>query len=259
MRMTRRRIRHGWRLHAVTLAATLNLLSVNRAGAQAMAPPAPGQASAERIAAKTAPDVAAGRDLYLEVMLNGQRTSLIAHFRDVGGRLSATGKDLREVGIATDKLGAADTASIELDQIPGLRYQYDASRQTIDLQVPDAIRKPYTFDTRELAQTPNAAASRGFLINYDAFAQTDTNAQFALWSEERYFDPSGVLSNTGIAYLYRDLHRYVRYDTTWSTSNPATLSTTQFGDTISSSLDWSRSIRIGGFQWRSNFALRPTS
>ncbi|MGE8331737.1 MAG: fimbrial biogenesis outer membrane usher protein, partial [Paraburkholderia nemoris] len=106
---------------------------MNRAGAQAMAPPALGQPSAERIAAKTAPDVAAGRDLYLEVMLNGQRTSLIAHFRDVGGRLSATGKDLSEIGMATDKLGAADTASIELDQIPGLRYEYDASRQTIDL------------------------------------------------------------------------------------------------------------------------------
>ncbi|MFM0013630.1 fimbria/pilus outer membrane usher protein [Paraburkholderia sediminicola] len=254
--MTRRRIRHGWRLHAVTLAATLYLLGVNRAGAQAP-PPATGQGFAARIATKTAPDAAAGRDLYLEVMLNGQRTSLIAHFRDVGGRLSATGKDLSEVGIATDKLGAADTAAIELDQIPGLRYEYDTSRQTIDLQVPDAIRKPYTFDTRELAQTPNATASRGFLINYDAFAQTDTNAQFALWSQERYFDPAGVLSNTGIAYLYRDLHRYVRYDTAWSTSNPATLSTTQFGDTISSSLDWSRSIRIGGFQWRSNFALRP--
>ncbi|MFM0732276.1 fimbria/pilus outer membrane usher protein [Paraburkholderia sediminicola] len=213
--------------------------------------------SSPRAAAKPAPAIAAGRDLYLEVMLNGQRTSLITHFREVDGQLSATGKDLSEVGIATDKLGVADTASIELDQIPGLHYQYDASRQTIDLQVPNAIRKPYTFDTRELTRTPNAAASRGFLINYDAFAQTDTNAQFALWSEERYFDPTGVLSNTGIAYLYRDLHRYVRYDTSWSTSNPATLSTTQFGDTISSSLDWSRSIRIGGFQWRSNFALRP--
>ncbi|MFM0661766.1 fimbria/pilus outer membrane usher protein [Paraburkholderia sediminicola] len=213
--------------------------------------------SGQRAAAKPAPDTTAGRDLYLEVMLNGQRTSLIAHFREADGRLSATGKDLSEVGIATDKLGAADTASIELDQIPGLHYQYDASRQTIDLQVPNAIRKPYTFDTRDLTRTPNAAASRGFLINYDAFAQTDTNAQFALWSELRYFDPAGVLSNTGIAYLYRDLHRYVRYDTSWSTSNPATLSTTQFGDTISSSLDWSRSIRIGGFQWRSNFALRP--
>lgn len=222
------------------------------------ATPASGQATtAQPAATKSARDVTAGRDLYLEVMLNGQRTGLIAHFREVDGRLSATGKDLSEIGVATDKLGAADTASLELDRIPGLHYEYDAARQTIDLKVPDAIRKPYTFDTRELTQTPNAAASRGFLINYDAFAQTNTNAQLALWSEERYFDPTGVLSNTGIAYLYRDLHRYVRYDTSWSTSNPTSLSTTQIGDTISSSLDWSRSIRIGGFQWRSNFALRP--
>ncbi|MFM0738886.1 fimbria/pilus outer membrane usher protein [Paraburkholderia xenovorans] len=215
-------------------------------------------ASADANAAASAPSgAAAARDLYLEVMLNGQRTSLIVRFREIGGRLSALGEDLGEIGVAIDRLGATGTTLLELDRIPGLHYHYDAARQSIDLQVPDAIRKPYTFDTRELTQTPNAAASRGFLINYDAFAQTDTNAQLALWTEERYFDPNGVLSNTGIAYLYRDLHRYVRYDTSWSKSNPATLTTTQFGDTISSSLDWSRSIRLGGFQWRSNFALRP--
>ena len=38
---------------------------------------------------------------------------------------------------------------------------------------------------------------------------------------------------------------------------PATLTSTQFGDTISSSLSWTRSLRIGGVQWRSNFGLRP--
>ncbi|MFM0415096.1 fimbria/pilus outer membrane usher protein [Paraburkholderia aromaticivorans] len=228
-----------------------------RANSDLASTPAANVNSGTPAASKPAPGAAASRDLYLEVMLNGQRTALIAHFRETDGRLSATAQDLNDIGVATDKLGAANTATLELDQIPGLRYHYDAGRQSIDLQVPDAIRKPYTFDTRELTQTPNATASRGFLLNYDAFAQTDTNAQLALWSEERYFDPAGVLSNTGIAYLYRDLHRYVRYDTSWSMSNPATLSTTQFGDTISSSLDWSRSIRIAGFQWRSNFALRP--
>jgi outer membrane usher protein len=200
---------------------------------------------------------AAARELYLEVMLNGQLTSLITRFREHDGHLSASANDLSDIGIATDKLGAAGTATLELDRIPGLHYRYDAAGQSIDLQVPDALRKPYTFDTRELTKTPNATSSRGFLLNYDAFAQTDSNARLALWSEARYFDPAGVLSNTGIAYLYRDLNRYVRYDTSWSMSNPATLSTTQFGDTISSSVDWSRSIRLGGFQWRSNFALRP--
>ncbi|SDQ39623.1 outer membrane usher protein [Paraburkholderia fungorum] len=288
MRMTRRQKRHGWRPHAIALATLLYLLGAQRAAAQAPlqfadtgvdARVAAGVATGAVVAAsaaagvpagidlggpstqpaaiKTSARAVAGRDLYLEVMLNGQRTSLISRFREQDGKLSANAKDLSDIGIATDKLGAADSASLELDQIAGLRYHYDAAAQSIDLLVPDAIRKPYTFDTRELTQTPNATSSRGFLINYDAFAQTQSNAQLALWSEERYFDPTGVLSNTGIAYLYSDLHRYVRYDTSWSMSNPATLSTTQIGDTISSSLDWTRSFRIAGFQWRSNFALRP--
>jgi outer membrane usher protein len=238
----------------MVLAATLHMLGTNRADAQS--PPRVADTGAGTRVEMGA-SAAASRDLYLEVMLNGQRTSLIAHFSETDGKLSATAGDLSDIGIATDKLGATGNMPLELDRIPGLHYQYDAASQSIELQVPDAIRKPYTVDSRELTKTPNAAASRGFLINYDAFAQTDTNAQLALWSEERYFDPAGVLSNTGIAYLYRDLHRYVRYDTSWSMSNPTTLTTTQLGDTITSSLDWSRSIRIGGFQWRSNFSLRP--
>ncbi|MET5013105.1 fimbrial biogenesis outer membrane usher protein, partial [Burkholderia pseudomallei] len=48
-----------------------------------------------------------------------------------------------------------------------------------------------------------------------------------------------------------------RYDTSWSMSDPTSLTTTQFGDTISSSLAWTRSRRVAGLQWRSNFALRP--
>jgi outer membrane usher protein len=197
------------------------------------------------------------RDVYLEVALNGQRTALIVQFRELNGHLAATGKDLSNIGITIDRLGIVDTAEVQLDAIPGLRYRYDAARQAIDLQVPDSIRKPYTFNTRELTATPRATSSRGFVINYDAFAQSNTDAQLAIWSEERYFDPTGVFSNTGIAYLYRNQHRYTRYDTSWSISNPDTLNTTQIGDTISSSLAWSRSIRISGFQWRSNFALRP--
>ena len=196
-------------------------------------------------------------DVYLEVELNGQRTSVIAQFRELNGHLAAAGKDLGNIGLALDRLGIADTAEVQLDSIPGLRYTYDAARQTLSLQVPDNLRKPYTFDTRAQVKTPPATSSRGLLINYDAYAQSNTDAQLAIWSEERYFDPTGVFSNTGIMYLYRNDRRYTRYDTSWSMSDPVALNTTQFGDTISSSLAWSRSVRIGGFQWRSNFALRP--
>lgn len=197
------------------------------------------------------------RDLYLEVDVNGEHTAQIVHFRQVGGHLFATGEDLAQVGVATSKLGIADNANVNLDTLPGLRYRYAAPRQTIALQIPDAIRKPFEFDTRGVAATPQATSGRGFVFNYDTYAQAGTASEFALWSEERYFDPNGVLSNTGVAYLYHDRRDYVRYDTSWSMSNPADLSTTQLGDTISSSLAWTRSIRMAGVQWRSNFALRP--
>ncbi|WP_165979565.1 fimbria/pilus outer membrane usher protein [Paraburkholderia guartelaensis] len=199
----------------------------------------------------------APHEVVLEVDVNGQRSSLLARFREQDGRLSASGPDLDAIGLATGRLGIAAAADVPLDSIPGLRYTYDAAHQAVDLQIPDAIRKPYTFDSRALPATPPATSSRGLLVNYDAFAQTPDDGQLALYSEERWFDPAGVFSNTGIAYLYRHDQRYTRYDTSWSTSSPATPSTTQIGDTISSSLAWTRSVRLAGFQWRSNFALRP--
>jgi outer membrane usher protein len=199
----------------------------------------------------------AASTVYLEVDLNGQHASLLMPFREEHGRLFSTGKDLDAMGLAIDRLGIAPDAQVPLDSIAGLRYTYDAGRQSVALHATDAIRKPYAFDTRVPGDIPAASAARGMLLNYDAFAQSDVDARLAVWSEARYFDPAGVLSNTGIAYLYRSDQRYLRYDTSWSHSNPSALNTTQFGDMISSSLAWSRSIRMGGFQWRSNFALRP--
>ena len=267
----RRRLRRHSRSFQIALAATelVATLECTRAVAQAQQPqaqqPQAQQPQAQqhgqplgRLGAQR-PDASANpsHDLYLDVSLNGERSILIAQFRESGGRLSAAGKDLSNIGIAIDRLGIADTAEVPLDSIRGLHYTYDAARQRVTLQVPDDIRKPYTFDTRAHLAPPPATSSRGFLINYDAYAQSDTEAPLAIWSEERYFDPAGVFSNTGVAYLYGSDHRYTRFDTSWSTSDPVSLDTKQMGDTISSSLAWSRSVRMGGFQWRSNFALRP--
>ena len=94
----------------------------------------------------------------------------------------------------------------------------DTSRQTLDLRVPDALRIPHTFDTRALTAAPPATAGRGFVLNYDAYAQTLAHSPLAIWSEARYFDPAGVFSSTGIAYLYDDRQRYLRYDTSWTRS-----------------------------------------
>ena len=101
------------------------------------------------------------------------------------------------------------------------------------------------------------------MLNYDAYAQTSGLSRLSLYTEQRYFSPSGVFSNTGISYLGARANladgtgRYIRYDTYWTHSDQDTMRTLRLGDTITSSLDWSRSIRIAGVQWGRNFSLRP--
>lgn len=224
------------------------MLGCTRVYGQAPLPPAAGEMS--RPARQP-------HEVYLTVELNGQPTALIVEFRERGGKLAASGRDLDQIGLATDRLGIAATAEVPLDSVRGLTYDYDEARQSVALQAVDGIRKPYTFDTRAQSQTVSATSAQGLAINYDLFAQSDSDQQLAWWSEERYFDRNGVFSNTGVAYLYRNQQSYLRYDTSWSRSNPATLDTIQVGDLVSSSLAWSRSIRMGGVQWRSNFSLRP--
>ncbi|WP_164931715.1 fimbria/pilus outer membrane usher protein [Dyella sp. M7H15-1] len=197
------------------------------------------------------------QDVYLEVAVNGQELSFIVHFQATGAKLSASGADLAHMGLATDKLGIATSAQVPLDAIAGVRYRYDRTHQRVAITLPDNVQQPYVVDSRQLPPTMPATSGRGFVLNYDVFAQNQTGNRFALWMEQRYFDPAGVFSNTGIAYLDSASRHYLRFDTSWSRSNPDTLSTFQWGDAITSSLDWSRSIRFAGFQWRSNFALRP--
>ncbi|WP_082380513.1 MULTISPECIES: fimbria/pilus outer membrane usher protein [Achromobacter] len=199
----------------------------------------------------------AERDVYLEVSINGVNTTQLLRFRDAQGRLSASPGALGSVGVDVSKMGAARDSEIRLDDVAGLRYTYNAAMQSVNLVVPDGLRQPFQVDTRGLPQTPRATAGRGLLVNYEAYAQTDAYSTVSLYSEQRYFDSHGTLSNTGTTYLGGRADRYVRYDTYWTHSNQDTLRTLRIGDTITSSLNWSRSVRVAGIQWGRNFALRP--
>ena len=105
--------------------------------------------------------------------------------------------------------------------------------------------------------TPVSVSGTGLVFNYDASIQTNSPTQYGLYSEQRFFYPGGIVDNTGTAYWYTSQHRYVRLDTSWSHSNPDSMVTTRIGDTISSSLTWTRPVRLGGAQVSRDFALRP--
>ena len=101
------------------------------------------------------------------------------------------------------------------------------------------------------------------MLNYDAYAQTSGLSRLSLYTEQRYFSPSGVFSNTGISYLGGRANladgtgRYIRYDTYWTHSDQDTMRTLRLGDTITSSLDWSRRSASPGAGGRNFAAAGP--
>ena len=143
----------------------------------------------------------AERDVFLEVSINGANTSQLLRFRDAQGRLSASADALRSVGIGVPGPDGGGSPELRLDAIPGLRYSYNAATQSVNLVVPDALRTPYALDMRGVSQAPPATSGRGLVLNYDAYAQTSGLSRLSLYTEQRYFSPSGVFSNTGISYL----------------------------------------------------------
>lgn len=198
------------------------------------------------------------QEVYLDVKLDGQPTGTLARFRDSGdGRLYARGQDLAQLGLDIEQMGVAPGQEVLLDTLPGLRYRYTPTLQEVNLSIAPALRTTYRVDARGIPPTPPATPGRGFLLNYEIYAQTRRESPLAAWSEQRYFDRHGVFSNTGTMYWQDQMDGYVRFDTNWTRSDPQTLTSLQVGDAISSSLTWSRSVRLGGLQWRRNFALRP--
>ncbi|KQQ33121.1 fimbrial assembly protein [Duganella sp. Leaf126] len=221
------------------------------AGARAQAPAAP------------LPAMASDEELFLEVTLNGQETGLILRFTRQPGTvlgssgLSSTVQNLRDLDLDPQRLGVADREAVNLDDVRGLHYTYDAATQRIALRLDDALRAPVALSARSLREPGEATVSPGAVFGYDVFARRGQERYLSVANELRYFNASGVFSTTGVFSSSDQLRRFVRLDSSWVHSDPHTLETWQVGDLISSSLTWTRSLRMGGVQWRKSFDLRP--
>ncbi|AXV84022.1 fimbria/pilus outer membrane usher protein [Ralstonia solanacearum] len=247
----------GRRLVAVGCGIVLTAMPLARAGAQAPADPAVLLAAARPDTPLPSADT---DDLYLEAVINGTPTRTITRLRLHDGRLSATGSELRALGIRTDDLRPDANGLIALDGIAGLRYTYEVRAQQVRFVLGDARRVPdvLTAHTRPRVQPTSGT---GLVLNYDAYLQPTTpgdgGASLGVFSEQRLFHPGGVFSNSGVALAARGVDRYTRLETNWSHSDPERLTTLRLGDTVTASLAWSRAVRLGGVQWQRNFDLRP--
>lgn len=196
--------------------------------------------------------------LYLEVSIAGQPTGAVIPVRQHGGgKLVAEVQSLREAGLDTARLGIDARREVELDAVPGLRFAFDPARQSLDLNLEDRLRERTVLRARRSRAVEAGSVSPGAVLNYDLHGRFGDQRGLSALHEARWFGAQGVLSSSGHVSLRGPERRYLRYDTSWTRSNPVTLSTLQVGDFVTASLNWSRSYRMAGVEWRNNFELRP--
>lgn len=205
-------------------------------------------------AAAPAPDQS---ELYLEVLVDGQDSGQVAPFTRGAHGLRSKVETLRDLGLDAARFGVAGQDSFDLDSVPGLAYRFDPARQSIDLRLGDTLRAPLVLAARPGLASAPGQVTPGFLLNYDLYGQLGSSGSVAVMHEARYFDAYGVFSSTGNLVARGADGGYVRYDTSWTHSDPGSLASVTLGDVVTPSLSWSRSLRMGGIEWRKNFSLRP--
>ncbi len=212
---------------------------------------------------------AGGLDLYLDVTINGASAGL-AHFDFREGELWANTAILQQLGFI---LPPATINPIRLNSLPGIKVDYDARQQTVNIIAPLSMLSLATtvVNTRNSKRT-SPTASPGILLNYNLYGSQSENSSTNLsaFTEVRAFNSKGVLSSTALTTGNRFSNsnvnddsnrnwegRTVRLDSSWSRSFPDKLITVRAGDILTGALSWTRSTRLGGLQIGSNFDLQP--
>lgn len=202
----------------------------------------------------------AGIELYLDVALN-QNPIGLARFGYDHNKLYASADSLRRIGI---RLPPQTPDPVSLSDIPQLEVHYNAALQSLTLTAPLALLDRGTTQLNQQSATnPTASTARGLLLNYDLYASQESNNNASAYTELRAFSALGVLSSTQIARYISDNSGYnlnngiTRLDTSWRSSFPENVLAVTVGDTLTSSLNWSRPTRIAGLQIGTDYNLQP--
>lgn len=198
--------------------------------------------------------------LYLEVVLNMVQTPYIVQVMPLDGRFYVMSQHLAAIGLTLNNL--PKTPYLDLDSISDLQYRYDVAQQQLHLTAaPDLLNTRLQSYRRESRRSPQAQASLGALLNYDLYLTLDEFGEYdvAASTAMRAFVDHHVVENTGLLRNASsgEQDSYTRLDTHWTWSSQDDLLTVTAGDVISGGLSWTRATRLGGIQFRRNFALQP--
>lgn len=207
------------------------------------------------------PTMAEGEsDLYLTVTLNATAKGL-ARFEVRNDALWASAATLTQLGFI---LSPGTPDPVRVDTLSGADVRYDRANQTVAINMPvGQLSLPQSEVNPLSPRVPQVMYSPGVLLNYDLYGTLGQRGTKSLsgFTELRAFGSWGLLSNTAVTRFSDGASgsdtQSVRLDTVFSRSFPGRMLTMNVGDTLTGALGWSRSTRIGGIQFESNFSLQP--
>lgn len=202
--------------------------------------------------------------LFLEAIVNGRTTNLVAEFAldPLTGVMYSPRSELVELGL---KPNSKSSKMVALRSIPGLTYDYHKEQQTIDINAPITALQTDVISAVQEQEVLDPDRSYGAVLNYNLDAiyqkQAGDTASHNLSAllDGRIFSPFGVLRSSGVLRLdggADDGSDFVRLESRFQYSNAKKRLTFIAGDLQSSAPTWARSIRMGGVQLRRDFSLR---
>jgi len=200
--------------------------------------------------------------IWLEVRVNETsmaRPALLVRLND--GRLFAGADDLIRWRIKLPQQAPFSVRGKEyypLDTIEGLEYGIEERTQVLLIRGLPNIFSPTRINARSTAYAPPDPPSAGGFLNYDLqYQRHDRDQQLDSLLEFGLFNTWGFGTTTFLGHSLQDQTRLTRLETSWTYDEPLTKRSLRIGDSISQPGSWGRSVRFGGIQWGTEFAIRP--
>jgi outer membrane usher protein len=205
-----------------------------------------------------APEV---EELLLQLDINKEALDeTVLLLKSHGGELYADAEDLQRWRLRLPHelpLKHKDGLFYRLKAVAGLSYVLDEVHLTVALTAPAEDFLATSVDDSKKQRPQAARPPLGGFLNYDLLAeraagQGHSSGLFELGA----FNALGVGVDSFVL-NQADATRLTRLETTWTTDLPDRLTSLRFGDSISQAGMWGRSVRFGGIQYGTNFAVQP--
>lgn len=201
--------------------------------------------------------------LYVTVTVNG---NLIADFIQVvrmpSGKFMVPPQCFTAARVnvpAARSLNFAGSVFLPLDGIPGARYEFDESQQSLNIKIPSGEFQLSRIDMQHSSSYPPTQPSLGFVLNHDVEVLGFDRSVLATGAFEAVaFGFGGVLTNSVLARDLTSIRSVHRLNTQFMRELPERMRVLTVGDALSPGSAWTRQLHFAGVQWASNFAIQPS-